>query len=188
MPKSDLFARLMKVSFGTAMLSAVMLMLTSLSSHAEQQAYQLGSGDKIRVTVFGEDDLSGNFVVDGKGAIAMPLIGEVLIGGKTLRAAETEIVTKLLDGFLKQPRVSLEVLNFRPFYILGEVNRPGSYPYVDGMTVLNAVALAGGFTYRANEKEVIITRDTDLNKRETETTTSARVFPGDMIRVKERFF
>ena len=154
----------------------------------DDSVYRLGNGDKIRVTVFGEEDLSGTFVVDGKGAIAMPLIGEVALGGVALREAEQRIVDKLLDGFLRQPQVSIEVLNFRPFYILGEVKKPGSYPYVDGMTVLNAVALAGGFTYRANKDRIVVTRAADPQKREQELEPGVRVFPGDMIRIKERFF
>ena len=160
----------------------------SAAAVADDSIYRLGNGDKIRVTVFGEEDLSGTFVVDGKGMVAMPLIGEVALGGLALREAERLVVEKLLDGFLKQPQVGIEVLNFRPFYILGEVKQPGSYPYVDGMTVLNAVALAGGFTYRANKERIVVTRAADSEQREQEVEPGVRVFPGDMIRIKERFF
>ncbi len=155
---------------------------------SDASAYRLGSGDKIRVTVFGEEDLSGTFVVDGRGHIAMPLIGEVVLGQLPLREAEKRIETKLLDGFLQEPRVSIEVLNYRPFYILGEVKQPGSYSFVNGMTILNAVALAGGFTYRANEGEMVITRADDPAKKEQPAGPNTHVFPGDMIRIKERFF
>ena len=151
-------------------------------------AYQLGNGDKVRVTVFGENDLSGTFVVDGKGGIAMPLIGQVHVGKMDLRAAERAIEAKLKDGFLKRPRVSIEVLNFRPFYILGEVKSPGSYPYVDGMSMLEAVAVAGGFTYRAKKDHVMVKRVLEGATEEVEMATDAKVFPGDILRIEERFF
>ncbi|GAB6041416.1 polysaccharide biosynthesis/export family protein [Endothiovibrio diazotrophicus] len=166
----------------------VALFCAASGAAEDPSVYRLGNGDKIRVTVFGEKDLSGTFMVDGKGMVAMPLIGEVALGGLTLREAERRVADKLLDGFLKKPQVGIEVLNFRPFYILGEVKKPGSYPYVDGMTVLNAVALAGGFTYRAKKDHVVITRADDPENREQEVDPGARVFPGDMIRIKERFF
>ena len=150
--------------------------------------YRLGNGDKIRVTVFGEEDLSGTFVVDGKGSISMPLIGEVPVGNLALREVEDAIVRKLQNGFLKKPQVSVEVLNFRPFYILGEVKSPGSYPYVEGMSILKAVALAGGFTYRANKDVMIVTRASDPQEQEQEADANTRIFPGDTIRIKERFF
>lgn len=154
----------------------------------EDSAYALGSGDEIRVTVFGEADLSGTFVVDGKGMIAMPLIGEVKVGKLPLRSVENLIETKLKEGFLKKPQVSLEVLNFRPFYILGEVKLPGSYPYVDGMSVLEAVAVAGGFTYRAKKELVEVRRGEEGAKTEIKLPVDARVQPGDVIRIEERFF
>ena len=95
-------------------------------------AYRLGSGDQVRVIVFGEEDLSGEFVVDGAGMVSLPLVGEVPAGGKTLQEFRTEIETLLSDGYLTDPRVSAEVLNYRPFYILGEVEESGEYPYTDG--------------------------------------------------------
>lgn len=150
--------------------------------------YQLGSGDQLRIIVFGEDDLSGEFVIDGSGNISMPLIGTVFIGNKNISDAETEIVNLLADGYLISPRVNIEVLNYRPFYIIGEVNDPGSYPYVSGMTILNAVALASGFTHRAQKKRVEITRKQDGKEVKTTVEVTAIVQPGDIIRVSERFF
>ncbi|WP_417450174.1 polysaccharide biosynthesis/export family protein [Kordiimonas sp.] len=150
--------------------------------------YQLGSGDKIRVIVYGEEDLSGEFELDGSGLVAMPLIGPVNIGGNDVAAAESLIGAKLADGYLVNPRVSIEVLNYRPFYILGEVKEPGSYPYVNGMTVLNAIALASGFTYRASEKKIIITRKVDGREKKIDVKDTTLVMPGDIIRVPERFF
>lgn len=152
------------------------------------ERYQLGSGDQIRVTVYGEDDLSGEFELDGTGTIAMPLIGAVSIGNRNLGDAEALITAQLADGFLVNPRVSIEVLNYRPFYILGEVKQPGSYAYVSGMTVLNAIALASGFTYRASENKIEVTRRIDGEEQKMRIELTAAVLPGDILRVPERFF
>lgn len=154
----------------------------------EATRYQLGSGDQVKVVVYGEEDLSGEFELDGTGIVAMPLIGPVNIGGKDLSNAEALISEKLADGFLINPRVSIEILNYRPFYILGEVKDPGSYPYVNGMTVLNAIALASGFTYRASESKIEVTRKIDGVEKKFRIATTAAVLPGDILRVPERFF
>jgi polysaccharide export outer membrane protein len=150
--------------------------------------YQLGPGDKLRITVHESPDLTGEFMVSGSGFVSMPLIGEVQAGGLTVRQLADAIAAKLTPDYLKNPRVSIEVLNFRPFDIIGEVNKPGSYPYRPGMTILNAVAMAGGFTYRANKDSMYIKRAKDPDGREVEANTETTVLPGDIIRVKERFF
>ena len=150
--------------------------------------YQLGAGDEIRVTVFGEIELSGEYEIDGTGRISLPLIGSVVVGGQVISAAEARIVAKLADGYLVTPRVNIEVMNYRPFYIIGEVKSPGSYPYVSGMTVLNAVALGSGFTYRANKKKIEITRRLDGKEVKMIVASTAVVRPGDIIRISERFF
>ncbi|MGH6947349.1 MAG: polysaccharide biosynthesis/export family protein [Kiloniellales bacterium] len=147
--------------------------------------YVLGPGDQIRVTVFGHEDLSGEFQVGSNGRVSLPLVGEFTASGLTLSRIEKDIVDRLEPDYLKDPRVAVEVLSYRPFYILGEVNQPGSYPYVNGMRVINAVALAGGFTYRAKESDLWITR-TDGEREEAGPTTLVR--PGDVIEVPERFF
>jgi len=153
-----------------------------------REAYKLDSGDRLRVTVFEEPDLSGDFEVDGLGTISLPLIGEVKVGNLTLREAEKTIETRFLAGYLKRPQVSIDVLNYRPFYILGEVKDPGSYPFVSGITVLNAVAMAGGFTYRAREERLVIIRGDDPTKREQAGTPDTLLLPGDIVKVQERFF
>lgn len=150
--------------------------------------YRLGSGDEIRIIVFGEEDLSGEFVVDGSGAVSLPLVGEVNALGKTVQEFRNELEARLADGYLADPRVSAEVLNFRPFYILGEVTQSGEYPYTDGLTVMNAVARAGGFTYRANTRVAFIQRAGTNGEVEVELTPTLRVMPGDTIRIAERFF
>jgi polysaccharide biosynthesis/export protein VpsN len=150
--------------------------------------YKVGAGDRIRVTVFRHEDLSGEFQVDGGGYFAMPLVGEILGGGLNSRQLEETIETRLKDdGYLINPQVSIEVLNYRPFYIIGEVNKPGSYQYVNGMTVINAVALAGGFTYRADQDDIIINRG-GSGGPEVQAVLNTEVLPGDIINVTERFF
>lgn len=150
--------------------------------------YKVGSGDRLRVTVFGHDDLSGVFEIDGAGVVALPLVGAAAIGGLTLVEAEAVIVDALRPDYLKNPRVSIEVLNYRPFYIIGEVRSPGSYAYVNGISVLNAVAIAGGFTYRARESRMTVIRADDPLRKKAPATPETVVLPGDIVEVPERFF
>lgn len=150
--------------------------------------YHLGAGDQIRVIVFGEDNLSGEFVVDGGGAISMPLVGEIQAEGKTIREFQRSVEQALKDGYLNDPRVSAEVMNYRPFFILGEVEASGEYPYSENLTVVNAVAIAGGFRYRANTKVIFIKRAGDFNEVEYPLTSTTPVRPGDTIRIAERLF
>lgn len=150
--------------------------------------YLLGSGDRLRITVFGEPDLSGEFEVDGTGATSLPLLGEVRAAGLSLRQFEHYLVDLLADGYLVAPRVNVEVLNYRPFYILGEVKSPGSYPFVVGITVLNAVAMAGGYTHRARQDRAEIVRGGDPDNTIKNAPVNTIVFPGDIIRIPERFF
>jgi polysaccharide export outer membrane protein len=151
-------------------------------------SYKLGPGDALRVTVFRHEDLSGQFSLDGEGYFAMPLVGEILGGGRTARQLEDDVEVALKSGgYLVEPQVSIEVLNYRPFYIIGEVNNPGSFAYVNGMTVINAVALAGGFTYRADQDDIVISRGGSSGP-EIEGALDTRVLPGDIIEVQERFF
>lgn len=150
--------------------------------------YTLGSGDQLRIIVFGEDNLSGEFFIDGAGTVSLPLIGEVPAAGKTVAEFRNELESRLSDGYLNDPRVSAEVLNYRPFYILGEVEESGEYPYTDGLTIMNAVARAGGFTYRANTRIVFIKRANTPAEIEVPLDAALRVMPGDTIRIAERFF
>jgi len=150
--------------------------------------YQLGPGDRIVVTVFGHEDLSGEFELDGQGRIALPLIGEVGLSRQTLRQAEQLVVASLRPDYLVNPRVSIQVTNYRPFYILGEVNRPGSYPYVNGLTVVQAVAIAGGYIYRARESRVNVQRAGDAKGSKRPAGPITIVLPGDVINVPQRYF
>jgi polysaccharide export outer membrane protein len=150
--------------------------------------YRLGPADKVRVNVFGEEALTGEFLVGGSGKISLPLIGEVQAEGLTISELQTSIADALSQGYINEPRVNAEVLNYRPFYILGEVNSPGEYPYTNNLTVLNAVATAEGFTYRADTRRVYIKRADGVSEQAFPLTTATQVAPGDTIRIGERFF
>ncbi|WP_426042668.1 polysaccharide biosynthesis/export family protein [Brevundimonas sp. TWP2-3-4b1] len=150
--------------------------------------YRLGPADKVRVNVFGEEALTGEFTVGGSGRLSLPLIGEVQAEGLTITQLQESIAQALRQGFINEPRVNAEVLNYRPFYILGEVNKPGEYPYTANLSVLNAVATAEGFTYRADTRRVYIKRADGAFEQAYPLTTATQVAPGDTIRIGERFF
>lgn len=150
--------------------------------------YRLGASDEIRITVFGEPELSGEYLLDGTGTVSLPLIGEVNALNLTLREFESAIAGRYADGYLRDPRVNAEVMNYRPFYILGEVRTPGEYPYTSGLTVLNAVATAGGFTYRANDDVILIRGADDKAEYRVRLDPNTAILPGDTIRVVERLF
>ena len=152
------------------------------------EEYRLGAGDKVRIITFGEEALTGEFLVGAAGTASLPLIGDVKAQGLTLAQFQQAVETALRAGYLKNPRVSVEVLNYRPFYILGEVNKPGEYPYTSGLTVLNAVATANGFTYRANTRKVFIKRADSAVEQSFPLTSTTLVAPGDTIRISERWF
>lgn len=187
---------------GAAWAQAAQTTNVSQSSKAEVQAapgkgaapqavagYRLGSGDRVRITVYDQPELSGEYQVDGTGALAFPLVGQVQAGGLTAAGLEQALVSKLKPDYLKDPSISVEVLTYRPFYIIGEVRAPGSYPYVSGMTVINAVAVAGGFTYRARESSFYLSRaDEDGERTKLTVTPDTPVQPGDVITVRERYF
>ena len=163
------------------------LMITPVLADAGHD-YRLGVGDKVKVAVFGHPELSGELVVNGGGNIVLPLINEVSAVGLTTYELADRITWKLKPDYLVNPRVTVALLTYRPYYILGEVENAGSYPYVEGMTVLNAVALAGGFTERANRKKITIERKFGETRKKIRATQSSRVEPGDIVFIKERFF
>lgn len=154
----------------------------------EAQNYMLGVGDRLRIIVFGEEALSGEFVIDSTGQVSLPLIGEVAAAGVTIRQFQLNVQAALAQGYLNDPRVSAEVMNFRPFYILGEVNRPGEYPYANNLTVLNAVATAGGFAPLANQTRVYVKHTGEEVETEMPLTAGLLVRPGDTIRVAKGAF
>lgn len=152
------------------------------------EEYRLGPGDQLRVTVYGENDLSGQYVVNSQGAVAFPLVGEVPAQGKTLTEFGAAITTALQGGYVRQPNVAVEVMNYRPFFILGEVRTPGTYPYSANLTVQNAVATAQGFTYRADTDRVYIKHAGEDRERAYRLTSTTPVQPGDTVRIGERLF
>lgn len=153
----------------------------------EIPVYKLAADDKLKITVFGEEALSGNYTVASDGTVAYPLLGNVPARGLTLAQLTQELTTGL-SASVQNPRVSIDIAEFRPFFILGEVNRPGQYPYRTGMTLNSAVATAGGFTYRANQKDVLIQHFAEAGERRYELTSDLPVLPGDTVRIRERHF
>ena len=146
--------------------------------------YRLGAGDKLHIQVLGSDELTGDYIVGDNGAVSTPLIGDTKAGGLTRAQVEREMERKLAEGYLKNPKVSVSILSYRPFYIYGEVTKPGEYPYASGMRVMSAVATAGGYTYRANESFVVVTR----NGQERKASPDTPIQPDDVIKVPERYF
>ena len=152
-------------------------------------AYTLASGDRLRIIVFGQDNLSNIYAVDGSGRISMPLIGVVPVAGLTTAQVEHAVEAKLKAGYIREPKVTVEVDVYRPFFVLGEVTTSGQYPYVNGMTVQTAVAIAGGYTPRAAKDYAEVTRQVGPGQLVTGTVPiTYPVRPGDTIVIKERWF
>lgn len=150
--------------------------------------YRLGVGDRVKLTVFNEPNLVGEFWVNPDGFVSLPLIGNVQASGKAVSQIAADAKTRFADGYLRDPKVSMEVTAFRPFYILGEVSQPGQYPYAVGLTALNAVATAKGFTPRANRDVIRIRRQGEAGEVNYRLSPELMVYPGDTIRIGERFF
>ena len=150
--------------------------------------YKLGSGDKIRILVYNEPNLSGEFLVNAAGTVAVPLIGDVTALNRTVTEIRKEIEERLSAGYLRAPQVSIDVLTFRPFYILGEVNKPGDYPYSAGLNVLRAVATANGYTYRADKRHVYLKRSGETEEKKYPMSADLPLQPGDTVRIGERYF
>lgn len=156
-------------------------------AQASVQDYRLGPGDRLRISVYGEAELTGEFVVSTTGVVSYPLIGDHPAQGKTV-AEFTESLRTALTRYVLRPNMSVEVLNYRPFFILGEVQDPGTYPYAGGLNVMNAVATAGGFSYRADTRRVFIKHADEVAEREYALTSTTPVLPGDTVRIPERRF
>ena len=174
-------------------------LIVLVSSCAQQQLppladtpvfpYRLGPGDQVRIITFGEEQLTGQFRVNDSGSLAVPLLGVVPAAGHTVDQIQDEIATALKEKkLIVSPSVSVEVTAFRPIFVLGEVIKPGEYPYQPGMTVLTAVAVAGGFTYRAVQRHATILRSDGGHSVEGGVERGARVHPGDVVTIEERYF
>ncbi|MGH6839087.1 MAG: polysaccharide biosynthesis/export family protein [Methylocella sp.] len=166
-------------------------------SPAEQQALiesaattspNLHPGEKIRVIVFGEDRLSGEFEIDPAGFVSLPLAGTIKAAGLSKQQLERDLSKKFSGEYLRNPRVTVDIVSFRPFYIMGEVAKAGEYPFKSGLNVMSAIAIAGGTTYRANRSTVLIQHIGENGFREYPLLPTIPVSPGDLIRVPERYF
>jgi polysaccharide export outer membrane protein len=151
-------------------------------------APQLQPGDKIKITVFGEDRLSGEFEIDQAGFVSLPLAGTLKAAGLSKQQMEQALARKFNSEYLRHPKVTVDISNFRPFYIMGEVAKPGEYPFKNGLNVMSAIALAGGATYRAKQSMVQIQHVGDPGFKEFAMSPTIPVLPGDLIRIPQRYF
>jgi len=149
---------------------------------------KLHAGERIKVIVFGEDRLSGEYEIDPSGQISIPLAGTIKAAGFTQVELERELAKKLRNEYLKNPKVTVQIASLRPFYIMGEVEKPGSYPYRSGLNAMSAIALAGGTTYRGSRNTILIQRPGDAGMREYPLSANTPVLPGDLVRIPERYF
>lgn len=161
----------------------------SLAAAPQPVAYRLTAGDKVKVTVYNEQDLTGEFQVNDAGNVSFPLAGDIPASGATVSEFRQRLAAKLRNGFVKNPRVSVEISSYRPFNVIGEVKNAGQYPYRPGLTLNDAIAMAGGFTYRANQHTAYVRR-ADAGGEATVQTDKGGITigPGDNIRIPERYF
>jgi len=177
------------------------LLLATAAVHAQEDAagsapppgvsdstYELDYGDRISINVFNQPDLSGEYTLDGDGRFSMPLIGAVEAAGLSPAELEALLVDRFRPDYLVNPRIFIQVLNYRPYYLIGEVHGTGAFPYRAGMTYMTAIAIAGGFTYRAKQDFVYVIRGDDPEQNEIKLSVEEKVQPGDIIRVAERLF
>lgn len=186
--------------FLTLLLTAILLTIGSPAVFAEGQtqsglantgqgsAYQLGAGDKVQIHVFGEDDLSLEVRLSDAGTISYPFLGELKVLGMTARGLETLIIRKLKGPYLVDPKVNISIIEYRPFFIGGEVKKPGGYLYQPGLTLRKAVSLAGGFTERAANNKVYVVRENDTTKSPKSLGLDDPIYPGDSISIERSFF
>ena len=158
------------------------------ASYEYLSGYRVGAGDRLTIRVAGETDISADYLVDGSGDISVPYIQTVHIGGLATPQIEHLITTRLRNGFLRNPKVSVQVTALRPFYILGEVTTSGSFAYQAGITVQNAIAIAGGYSPRADQGAVLITRKNVAGTSTNKVPVTTQIYPGDIIYVRERWF
>ncbi len=188
------FSGVCAVAFLGFLLSACAILNPSLPAETATmqpgnpaEGYLLEQGNHVRITVFNEPNLSGDFTLDPGANLSMTLLGSIPAGGITAKALAGRIEDRLRkDGYLQDPKVAVEVQTFRPFYVLGEVRQAGEFPYVSGMTVLSAIAKAGGYDYRAWEGEVLLVRTTNGEQKEYRAVERTPLLPGDIVKVLQR--
>jgi protein involved in polysaccharide export with SLBB domain len=152
------------------------------------QAPRLQAGDKVRITVFGEPSLSGDFEIDPGGNISLPLAGTLQASGLTKAEMEQVLAKKFKSEYLRSPKVTVDIASFHPFYVLGEISHPGEFPYRGGLNVISAIAIAGGETYRASKSRVLIQHLGEMDFKEYPLSPAIPVLPGDTIKLPERYF
>ncbi len=155
---------------------------------AYDTAYRLDAGDKLRIVVYGQEGLTNTYAIDAGGSITMPLIGSVSARGRTPAGLASEITARLRNGYIREPSVAVEIESYRPFFILGEVQAPGQYPYVPNMSVESAVAIAGGFSPRARRDRVTLTHTDSSGAMRVVVPLGTAIGPGDTVLVGERWF
>jgi len=182
------------------LLLGALLLLTAAVCLAQEQAvtagssqdfastYKLSVGDQLKISVFNQPDLSGDFQLDGDGRFSMPLIGSVVAAGLTPAELESLLVSRYKPDYLVNPRIFIQVTNARVYYLIGEALGTGSFPYMPGMSYLTAIAKSGGYTYRAKQDQVFVIRADDPEQKEIKLSVDEMVQPGDIIRVAERLF
>jgi polysaccharide biosynthesis/export protein len=158
------------------------------TAYEYQAGYRVGSGDRLSIRVAGETDLTGEFPVDASGAISLPYVHSVTVAGMSTPQIERLIVTRLRNGFLKDPQVSVQTTTLRPFYIMGEVTSAGSFAYQPGITVQNAIAIAGGYGTRADKTQVLLTRRDASGTHTNKVPLTTQIYPGDIVYIRERWF
>lgn len=167
----------------------LILLAVTFSSIAQSSTdYQLGSGDEIKITVFGQQDLSIETLLNDSGKINYPFLGQIQATGKTLEEFQLQIYNGLKGDYLVNPNISVSIIKYRPFFIDGEVEKPGGYPFQPGLTINKAAALAGGYTERASLSKIFIIRSNDVKQKSNNVDANARVQPGDIITVKQSYF
>ncbi len=188
--RSRLLATSIAFSLVLAPLASALSADTASRPINDDQTYHLGAGDKLRITVYNEPSLTGEYGISAAGNLSFPLIGNVPAKGTTIEDLQATLHNSLSQGeFVKNALVTVEVLNYRPYYILGEVNKPGEYPFSVGLRLEQAVAAAGGYTYRANRGTIFLRRADDAAERRVKLRQQTlHVMPGDTIRVGERYF
>lgn len=194
MPQVSFSRGMGTMTFRAVMLGACALLMgcstvaTAPLPSVDQVEYRLAPGDRLKLYVFREDTLSGEYVINDQGNIGLPMAGDIRAAGKTLAQLRHELTSLLARQYVRDARINLDVVSYRPIYVLGEVQRPGEYGYVEGMSVYALVAKAGGFTYRANQNVVYIRHGNDPEERAYELTSGAAVLPGDTVRIGQRYF
>ena len=170
-------------------LLAGLLLSGTARAQVYDDGYTLNAGDSVRIHVYGEEDLSFDQLLIGQnGRISYPFLGELTVAGKTASQLQAELTGGLMPDYLIDPRISVSVIKYRPFFVNGEVRSPGGVDFQPGLTLRKAVSLAGGFTERANKKQALVISDSDPERREQEVGLDYKVQPGDIITVQDTFF